>query len=103
MTRQLTNQLEGDSSDKQQMAQWQINQGLCDGGEKLMISYQTELKGNLVALYLSYTLLQYLQTYITTQQKLHCNNAVAVSHVNKYMPSGIKSYIAVEFNITREI
>eukprot|EP00957_Ditylum_brightwellii_P203710 15335888-Ditylum_brightwellii.AAC.1 len=68
-----------------------------------MTSYQTELTSILSVLYLLHALSSYSQSPITTKQTLLCNNAAEVSWTNAPVPPGIKQYVAVDYNIVKEI
>eukprot|EP00957_Ditylum_brightwellii_P163785 12469291-Ditylum_brightwellii.AAC.1 len=68
-----------------------------------MTSYQTELTGILLALYLLHALSSYSQSLITTKQTLLCNNDAVVSQTNAPVPPGIKKYVAADYNIVKEL
>eukprot|EP00957_Ditylum_brightwellii_P050423 3823619-Ditylum_brightwellii.AAC.1 len=69
----------------------------------MMSSYRAELTGILSVLYLLHVLLDYLGIYITTRQILHCDNAAAVSRVNKTIDPGITACMTADYNLVKEI
>eukprot|EP00957_Ditylum_brightwellii_P084800 6447643-Ditylum_brightwellii.AAC.1 len=58
--------------------------------------------GILAVLYLLRTIAQHTASIISTKQKLFCDNATAVTHANTTFALSIKSYIAADYDLSKE-
>eukprot|EP00957_Ditylum_brightwellii_P102711 7827926-Ditylum_brightwellii.AAC.1 len=63
----------------------------------------SELSGILVVLYLLHALAEHFNIGMMTQQVIFCDNAATVGQANMPIASGIKSYMATEYDLSPEI